>query len=426
MRTNFKWFTLVELIIVITILAILSTIWFVAFQSYTKNTRDSVRLWNIRNIESWLNLYFVKTNKYPDVESSTIIYAWSWNIIWYQWYLWDEVSKLININKTPLDPLDKEKYIYSTNQSKSKYQLMTFLETDNQISYINKIYAIDYTNRKPATIWNGIWILLDTNKNPITWTWIDILATNNNYVVYFKDNNIITWTWKALSTLVYTYKWLKYDPSLVWYWDMETTLSWWSLSDLSWNWNNWTASWWIAIWWVNWNWKTWKATYFNWTTNYIDLWTFDPSSSNMTISFWLFKNWFTWITEGIIWKRDWWSSDLSDHRWAFYIRNANKVLSYWRNWFEVNTNTPTKLWSWNNYTFSYTYWTWNIAKWYENWVLIWSWPWFPFWNKTNAWISIGRAWSQNWEYLSWILDEIRIYNRALSESEVLELYNSTK
>jgi hypothetical protein len=54
------------------------------------------------------------------------------------------------MTSTPLDPLDNTKYIYATNESKTKYQLLTYLE--NQTSYnsiiTNQSYEIDYTNRK--------------------------------------------------------------------------------------------------------------------------------------------------------------------------------------------------------------------------------------------------------------------------------------
>lgn len=44
-------FTLVELIVVITILAILGTIGFIAIQGYSSSARDSVRVSDMRNIE---------------------------------------------------------------------------------------------------------------------------------------------------------------------------------------------------------------------------------------------------------------------------------------------------------------------------------------------------------------------------------------
>lgn len=41
---NKKAFTIVELVVVLTILAILWTIWFLSFQWYNNSSRDSVRL----------------------------------------------------------------------------------------------------------------------------------------------------------------------------------------------------------------------------------------------------------------------------------------------------------------------------------------------------------------------------------------------
>jgi hypothetical protein len=57
------------------------------------------------------------------------------------------------MTSTPLDPKDNTKYIYAINESKTKYQLLTYLE--NQTSYnsniTNQAYAIDYTTMKFKT-----------------------------------------------------------------------------------------------------------------------------------------------------------------------------------------------------------------------------------------------------------------------------------
>ena len=50
-----KAFTLVELIVVITILAILSTIGFLSLQWFTLTSRDSVRITDISNIKHKIN-----------------------------------------------------------------------------------------------------------------------------------------------------------------------------------------------------------------------------------------------------------------------------------------------------------------------------------------------------------------------------------
>ena len=49
---NKKAFTLVELIVVITILAVLWTIAFISLQSYTISARDSVRVADLNTIKS--------------------------------------------------------------------------------------------------------------------------------------------------------------------------------------------------------------------------------------------------------------------------------------------------------------------------------------------------------------------------------------
>jgi len=50
MKYNSKWFTLVELIVVITILAILWTIAFISLGSYTTLARNAVRLDGISKV----------------------------------------------------------------------------------------------------------------------------------------------------------------------------------------------------------------------------------------------------------------------------------------------------------------------------------------------------------------------------------------
>ena len=55
-----KGFTLVELIVVITILAILWTISFISLQWYSMRSRDSVRISDIKNIITNLELFKLK------------------------------------------------------------------------------------------------------------------------------------------------------------------------------------------------------------------------------------------------------------------------------------------------------------------------------------------------------------------------------
>lgn len=85
----------------------------------------------------------------------------------------------------------------------------------------------------------------------------------------------------------------------------------------------------------------------------------------MTLSFWLYKDSYNSTNpEEIIAKRDGWASDLSDHRWAFYIQPTTKLLRFGRYGFGTSPTNQAKLGSWTHYSFTYS--TGSTSKWYEN------------------------------------------------------------
>ena len=101
-----SWFTLVELIVVITILAILWTIAFISLQWYSSQARDSKRIADIQNIKTSLELFSINTWKYPIPDNKQEV-SYSWEILWYQWTVWDNVTINLsrNLTKKPIDPL---------------------------------------------------------------------------------------------------------------------------------------------------------------------------------------------------------------------------------------------------------------------------------------------------------------------------------
>jgi len=291
-------FTLVELIVVITILAILWTIAFLSLQWYSRDSRDAVRISDMKNIETWLWVFNAKSWTYPQPENKVDITA-SWTVISYQWYFWEKNMWIIKMSNWWKDPLDKEYYTYSTNANQTKYELLWFLENGKQTSYVkdfvNQANASDLTNRFITTNWSDIWILLNSTTNePIqkSWSWIDVVNTNNNYKLIVSNTESVSWTWWVLFWKIYNSREdlinnkiiASLDSSLVWYWDMESTILSWStlmLKDLSKYWNHWYCynSWtlvncWTAWNWpqfVDWNWKSWKAMSFDWIDDWIDI-----------------------------------------------------------------------------------------------------------------------------------------------------------
>ncbi|MBI2599682.1 prepilin-type N-terminal cleavage/methylation domain-containing protein [Candidatus Daviesbacteria bacterium] len=64
-------FTLVELLITITIIAVLTTVGAVAYTSFFKNSRDSKRLSDLKLIQSALETYYADQLYYPSSDSIT-------------------------------------------------------------------------------------------------------------------------------------------------------------------------------------------------------------------------------------------------------------------------------------------------------------------------------------------------------------------
>lgn len=177
---NTKWFTLVELIIVITILAVLWTIAFLSFNSYTKSSRDTQRTASLKNIEKWMEAYFIGNGFYPFPDNYTTITASGWEVLYYQGIIWENTTRTLQISKIPLDPLDQTPLYYTISADKKDFQVVSFLEWTPIAWLISESYAADLTNRKIKYIWQPFWLLL-TSDNSLPSGVIDIENTPNTY-----------------------------------------------------------------------------------------------------------------------------------------------------------------------------------------------------------------------------------------------------
>lgn len=189
--TSKTGFTLVELIVVITILAILWTIAFLSFQWYSKDSRDSVRVTDISNIQKTLALYISKTGSYP-TPSNEISIEYLWATIWSQWTFWkDVVDKMWMLNKWPVDPLTTNEYTYSVNKIWNEYQVWALLEQSLEAFLpINKTNAISKKIARAFVKWEFNWTISLIS----TW-WIDyILATPSLIVNDLSTTNILNLT----------------------------------------------------------------------------------------------------------------------------------------------------------------------------------------------------------------------------------------
>ena len=126
MNIQKKAFTLIELAISISIVAILATSWFYSYISSLNDARDSDRKANMWLIKTSLNLYKLKRWAFP-IPWNKFNITNSWVVVANQWKL-DENIVLTTIEKIPTDPLTESNYFYSVTTNRQEYQVALTLE----------------------------------------------------------------------------------------------------------------------------------------------------------------------------------------------------------------------------------------------------------------------------------------------------------
>lgn len=195
-----KGFTLVELIVVITILAILWTISFVSYQWYTKSVRDSVRVSDLSNIHKKLELFKIESWVVPSPESSIDLLS-NWKSFWLQWIVWATTFNMLDISDGGNDPLTGELPVYTINKSKTKYQILSYFE--EPIAFmVNWVFAEDKTNRFPVTRGDDIGTLLDSETKVSLhekWENVELNSFVGNIQIVGLDLwKTVVWSWAMI------------------------------------------------------------------------------------------------------------------------------------------------------------------------------------------------------------------------------------
>lgn len=186
---NKKAFSFVELIVSVTILAIISTIWFISYSSYLWDSRDSQRKSDLAQVWSALKVYKQKRWYYP-IPGNKFELTYNWTGIVFQWKF-DENVRLNTLDRLPLDPKSKTWYIYSITKNAQEYEMAATLENeDNPIALVNGTYksvskdvlpgimlAITIPESLKAEI--GSWVI------NTWWTW----SINRNKFIFSNQNH---------------------------------------------------------------------------------------------------------------------------------------------------------------------------------------------------------------------------------------------
>ena len=362
---NKKAFTLVELIVVITILTILWTIAFLSFQWYTKSARDSVRISDLKNIEKALWIYKIKTWEYPEPSWDEEV-EYDLKEVWTQWTVGQSViTNLDKLNKVPRDPLTWSEYTYSRLNTKKELQLACILEwspvaliKNEEIrtlfsiipaeagiyknNFIPQANAADVKTTATAYVtWDYNWQIAKVNS----WSTTYILAVPS----------IINWDMTLTDIIeVISNKKLVYN----WYANLPSSYTW-TIFEINW-WFDYSQTWWIVVYsWSIEDLKTDEDARLSLISNLQEVysWTIlentwnikqlidteinlnTPTDEAKTLACWTIDFWL-WITTIIEWCQDKQIETLEDInscKWGWVDYNTT-INNYW--WFYNSQEYP--------------------------------------------------------------------------------------
>lgn len=102
LNANKRGFTLIEVLIVISIIGLLSSVILVGLGGFRSRGRDARRITDLKSLQNGLELYYSKNSEYP-ANFDAILTAG------------------IGVNKIPKDPSSNANYLYSLSTNKQSY-----------------------------------------------------------------------------------------------------------------------------------------------------------------------------------------------------------------------------------------------------------------------------------------------------------------
>ena len=251
-KQNKLWFTLVELIVVITIVGILSTVWFVSYSGYLTWARDSNRVSQLTKLSDSLQVY--SASKSLPIPDNYVEITASGTTIAYQWEVWVDVLETIDYTNGWKDPKDGSYYTYYLTKDRKSIQLMAMMEEERSkwfsFLYPQKVQAIDYEERHPVVYGRKLWILTqDVTNTPIQMLTqyknqdFDVVNETAIFTAHLSNDEKLIWAsevlqasihnsncnrikqvWAARGNWIYTLN-LRWDWEIEAYCEMET--AWW-------------------------------------------------------------------------------------------------------------------------------------------------------------------------------------------------------
>ena len=200
-QNKLQGFTLVELIVVITILAVLATVGFISYQWYSASSRDAVRVTNLASIDKWLSLLKFKNEPFPNPAGPTTTIEVNSVAISTQWFMDKAIANTIWVFWELEDPVTWYLPIYVLSSDKQRYQIWMFQEQPQQTSFLFSRETFAKQNPYFITAWDKLWVILSEDWIPVNATntpSVDILNTTDTYLAYIDETTKVEWSWESL------------------------------------------------------------------------------------------------------------------------------------------------------------------------------------------------------------------------------------
>lgn len=408
------WFTLAELIIVITILWIILWLASISLPLWIKKTRDSKRLWDMNILISWLENYNYENSAYPMPDDYARITYWLDDIN-YQWFADKILSNKIWIKTPAVDPSDGTPYTYAVTKDQQQFQIITYLESDfknssfmKEANYSNLANAEETTYNYIINKWDNIWIFLTGDNSPIQKSVdrLDLQTLDVEHIVYFPTSKNIIGTWNALLhwLAMFQESLSKYDENLVFYTSFDNTNNTIIYDSSMYSITGENLSWAMIQEWLMWKWVRFSN---NWPIQFLD-----SLSSGLDVDRQITMNF--WVNIFDLPSVD--SILLNKSVYSVMLWLDGKIHGN-VSWTTVSTVEAVD----TNKRFMCSV-VFDQAKLYIyiNWELV------NFVDMSSAITSTNDPlliWNENFKGL---IDEIRIYKTALTEDEIAFLYESLK
>lgn len=237
-------FTLIELIVVISVISILWLIAYSSFTTYIRESRDATRFYNLNTIDTNLQVFQTEIWRYPDPINWVNI-TYSGSTLWTQWSINDDMVRILRkLNKKPVDVYSLSDFSYSLSFDKTEYELWAVIEWEsNMYSLINDSYAKWWDIKaRSMVVWNYNWKAVKSFTGWVFYiialpTIITYELTDTDIVKIIEDEKLsYKWYWNIPAT--YTGSvfqldgWFSFKPNILAIYE-------WSLSEIQNNENEW-------------------------------------------------------------------------------------------------------------------------------------------------------------------------------------------